>query len=321
MKSPRITRVILVVATLLVSACGALSISSQAPSIFPTSVAPPLVGGGPIAATPILANPQPPADVAGLQSAFEAVYQEDNPSVVTIEIGTTAGSNGSGGFGFGQGGNNQGQQIVPTALGSGIIWDGAGHIVTNNHVVAGEARMTVTFSDGSSYDAKLVGTDPNTDLAVIQVVGAPASLIKPITVGDSTQVKVGEMVVAIGNPFGLSNTMTTGIVSAIGRSISASAGNSQNSATNAPSFSIPDVIQTDAAINPGNSGGALVDMGGALIGVPSQIESQSGSNSGIGFAIPSAIVAKVAQQLISKGVAAHSYLGISGVAVTPDVIS
>ncbi len=129
------------------------------------------------------------------------------------------------------------------------------------------------------------------------------------------------MVVAIGNPFGLANTMTTGIVSAIARSILAGSGSSQNGPTNAPSFSIPDVIQTDAAINPGNSGGVLVDMNGALIGVPSQIESQSGSNSGVGFAIPSAIVSKVVPQLISKGVAVHSYLGISGTTVTPDVVS
>jgi serine protease Do len=240
---------------------------------------------------------------------------------VTIEIGTVATNNNGNGNGFGQGGGNgQGSQIVPTALGSGVIWDGAGHILTNNHVVQGSARTTVTFWDGSSYDAKLIGTDPNSDLAVIQVVGAPRELIKPITIGDSTQVKVGQMVVAIGNPFGLSNTMTTGIVSAIGRSISAGADNSQNGQTNAPTFSIPDVIQTDAAINPGNSGGALVDMGGALIGIPSQIESQSGTNSGIGFAIPSAIAAQVAEQLISKGVAAHSYLGISGITITPDIV-
>jgi S1-C subfamily serine protease len=132
------------------------------------------------------------------------------------------------------------------------------------------------------------------------------------------------MVVAIGNPFGLSNTMTNGIVSAIGRTISAGTGsnpNGPNGQVNTPTFSIPDVIQTDAAINPGNSGGALVDMNGNLIGVPSQIESQSGSNSGIGFAIPSAIAVEVAEQLIKNGRASHSYLGISGITVTPDVIS
>jgi S1-C subfamily serine protease len=144
-------------------------------------------------------------------------------------------------------------------------------------------------------------------------------LLKPVTIGDSTQVKVGQLVVAIGNPYGLGNTMTSGIVSAIARSIQSDAGNNQ--AANTPSFSIPDVIQTDAAINPGNSGGVLVDMNGAVIGVPSQIESASGSNSGVGFAIPSAIVNRVAPELISKGVAAHSYLGISGTTLTTDIIS
>ena len=330
--------IVAVIAGLFVMACGAISLSGQLPNGFPTftgqnnpssqsNQSNQTASNLPAAATPILANPPAPADVAGLQNAFEVVYQKVNPSIVTIEIGTNAAQN-NGQPGFGQGGGNgqggKGQQIVPTALGSGVIWDGAGHIITNNHVVQGAASITVTFSDGSSYAGKVVGTDPNSDLAVIQVTDAPASLIKPIIVGDSTQVKVGEMVVAIGNPFGLSNTMTTGIVSAIGRSISASVDSNNanpNAQSNAPTFSIPDVIQTDAAINPGNSGGALVDMGGALIGVPSQIESQSGGNTGVGFAIPSAIVTKVAQQIISTGKAAHSYLGISGVTITPDVIS
>ena len=323
MKSIRSLPFIVVAASLLLSACSGMGLSLAAPAA-PAALSQSNAAVAPLAATPATANAQSLADVATLQSAFEAVYQSVNPSVVTIEIGSRSASfNGSGGFGGqGNGQNNRGGQgqIVPTAEGSGFIWDSAGHIVTNNHVVEGAARITVTFSDGSSYDAKLVGTDPNTDLAVIQVTSAPASLIKPITVGDSSQVKVGEMVVAIGNPFGLANTMTTGIVSAIARSIQAGSG-SQNGPTNAPTFSIPDVIQTDAAINPGNSGGALVDMSGALIGVPSQIESQSGSNSGIGFAIPSAIVSRVAPQLIAKGKALHSYLGISGTTVTSDVIS
>ncbi len=321
MKRTKFLPVIVIIAGLLVGACSSLGLSLAAP------VAPAVSNSASqsSAAAPVTANPQAPADVAALQSAYEAVYQSVNPSVVTIEIGSRqTGANGLGGLGSGGRGNNnsQGQgQIVPTAQGSGFVWDTAGHIVTNNHVVQGADRITVTFSNGSSYDAKVVGTDPNTDLAVIQVTGAPASLLKPVTVGDSTQVKVGEMVVAIGDPFGLSNTMTTGIVSAIGRAIQAGLGNSQNGQSNTPTFSIPDVIQTDAAINPGNSGGVLVDMSGAVIGVPSQIESQSGSNSGVGFAIPSAIVSKVAPQLISQGKAAHSYLGISGTSVTPDVVS
>jgi serine protease Do len=326
MKSTKFMPVIVIVVGLLVTACGAFSLA--VPGALSNSTSPSnSVASGPVN-TPVVVAPQAPADVTPLQTAYEEVYQKVSPSVVTIEIGSRSNGNGQGqgGFGFGGGGNGQGGQgskgqIVPTALGSGFVWDSAGHIVTNNHVVAGADKVTVTFTDGSSYDAKVVGTDPNTDLAVIQVANAPASLLKPVTVGDSTQVKVGQMVVAIGNPFGLANTMTTGIVSAIARSISAGAGSSQNGLPTTPTFSIPDVIQTDAAINPGNSGGVLVDMSGNLIGVPSQIESQSGSNSGVGFAIPSAIVAKVAPQLISNGVAAHSYLGISGVSITPDVVS
>jgi serine protease Do len=318
---------IVITASLLLGACSGvgLSLGAAAPAGLSNSTTQSTGAGAPSVGMPALADSQTSADVAALQSSFEAIYQKVNPSVVTIEIGSRlAGTNPSGGLGRpgnGQRAPGSQGQIVPSAEGSGFIWDTAGHVVTNNHVVAGADKITVTFSDGSSYDAKVVGTDPNTDLAVIQVTGAPSALLTPMTVGDSTQVKVGEMVVAIGNPFGLANTMTTGIVSAIARSIQAGAGNSQNSPSNAPSFSIPDVIQTDAAINPGNSGGVLVDMNGALIGVPSQIESPAGSNSGIGFAIPSAIVNQVATQLISKGVAVHSYLGISGGSVTPDVVS
>jgi serine protease Do len=293
MKNTKLIPVILVVVSMLIlSACATTGLSLGAP----------VAAGG----------------IEALQNAYETIYQNVNPSVVTIMISSAVSGNGRlNGFG---GGNSQGSQgqVVPVAEGSGFIWDSAGHIVTNNHVVSGASKITVTFSDGSSYDAKLVGTDADADLAVIQVTNAPAALLKPITVGDSTQVKVGEMVVAIGNPFGLANTMTTGIVSAIGRTISA---NPESQAANAPSFSIPDIIQTDAAINPGNSGGVLLDMNGALIGVPSQIESPSGSNSGIGFAIPSAAVSKIVPQLIAGGKASHSYLGISGATLTADMAS
>ncbi len=317
MKRTKLLPALLIVLSVLVTACSGLGLAlgGSAPAALSNTTSQSSTGGL-LASAPAAPNSQTATDVAGLQTAYEAVFQTVNPSVVTIEIG----SRSSNVTGPGTSRNGQGSQgqIVPTAEGSGVIWDSSGHIVTNNHVVVGAARITVTFSDGSSYDAKVVGTDPNTDLAVVQVSGAPASLLKPITVGDSTQVKVGELVVAIGNPYGLANTMTTGIVSAIGRSIDASAGNSQS---NSPGFSIPNVIQTDAAINPGNSGGALVDMNGTLIGVPSQIESQSGSNSGVGFAIPSSLVKQVATQLISKGVAAHSYMGVSGMTVTADVIS
>ena len=344
MKSIKFLPVLIVIASLLLSACTGSSISlaatssdakavqsaqeNKAPASSASSNSPAqsIPVSAPPTNKPASANPQTVADVAGLQDAYEAIYQNVNPSVVTIVISSQVSTSTGRSSGQGNGQNNQGSQgqsqVMPTAEGSGFIWDRAGNIVTNNHVVEGAAKISVTFSDGSSYDARLVGTDPNTDLAVIQVTNAPASLIKPITVGDSTQVKVGQMVVAIGNPFGLANTMTTGIVSAIARSIQAGSSKSnQNGLTAAPSFSIPDVIQTDAAINPGNSGGVLVDMNGALIGVPSQIESASGSNSGIGFAIPSAIVSRVAPQLISKGKAENSYLGISGTTLTPEIAS
>ncbi len=310
MKSTKFLPVIVLFASLLLSSCSGFGSSLAAPAAVITTGQ---SASAPLTSAPVAANPQAAADVAALQSGYEAIYQHVNPSVVTIMISSQV-------SGQGNGQNSQGQ-VVPTAEGSGFIWDTAGHIVTNNHVIQGAARISVTFSDGSSYDAKLVGADPNSDLAVIQVTGVPAALLKPVSVGDSTQVKVGQLVVAIGNPYGLSNTMTTGIVSGIGRSIQAGANNSQNSSTTAPSFSIPDVIQTDAAINPGNSGGVLVDMRGALIGVPSQIELASGSNSGVGFAIPSAIVSRVVPQLISTGTAAHSYLGFSGGTITADVIS
>ena len=310
MKSTKLLPLIIVLASLLLSACSGLGSPLAAPAAAITNGQP---VSAPLTSAPVAANSQAAVDVAGIQSAYEAIYQSVNPSVVTIMISSQV-------SGQGNGQNSQGQ-VVPTAEGSGFIWDTAGHIVTNNHVIAGAAKISVTFSNGSSYDAKLVGADPNSDLAVIQVTGVPASLLKPVTVGDSTQVKVGQLVVAIGNPYGLSNTMTTGIVSGIGRSIQAADPSSQNSAPSAPSFSIPDVIQTDAAINPGNSGGVLVDVSGALIGVPSQIESASGSNSGVGFAIPSAIVSQVVPQLISKGSAAHSYLGLSGGDITADVVS
>jgi serine protease Do len=309
MKSTKFLPVIVVLASMLLSACGVgSSLAAPAAAITTGQSA-----YAPVTSAPVAANPQAAADVATLQNGYEAVYQSVNPSVVAIMISSQV-------SGQGNGQNSQGQ-IVPTAQGSGFIWDTAGHIVTNNHVIAGAAAISVTFSNGSTYNAKLVGADPNSDLAVIQVTGAPASLLKPVTVGDSTQVKVGQLVVAIGNPYGLSNTMTSGIVSGIGRSIQTGLNNSQNSQTTSPSFSIPDVIQTDAAINPGNSGGVLVDMSGALIGVPSQIESASGSNSGVGFAIPSAIVSRVVPQLISTGKAAHSYLGFSGGTITADVVT
>jgi 2-alkenal reductase len=261
------------------------------------------------------------------QTAFEQIYAAVNPSVVDIvvtENSTTTTSDTQFNYNF-PGlpdlNNQQPQQSTPTQVeGAGFIIDSAGHIVTNNHVVTDASKIVVTFSDGTQADAKLVGTDPDTDLAVIQVTGADASLIKPIALGDSAQEKVGAIVVAIGSPFQLQGTMTSGIISALGRTMqSTSAGSSNSSSQQAAYYSIPDIIQTDAAINHGNSGGPLVDLSGEVIGVNTAIESTSDSSAGIGYAIPSAIVKLVTTDLISSGKVEHTYLGVSPNPMTADL--
>ena len=171
--------------------------------------------------------------------------------------------------------------------------------------------------DGSTVDAKLVGADPNADLAVIQV-NVPADKLHPVVLADSTQVKVGQLAIAIGNPYGLSGTMTEGIISGLARSLPVTADNSALSQSGA-TYSIPDIIQTDAAINPGNSGGVLVNDQGQVIGVTAAIQSATNSNSGIGFVIPSAIVNRVVPSIIKTGTYEHPFIGISGVTVTNDV--
>jgi putative serine protease PepD len=192
-----------------------------------------------------------------------------------------------------------GRQQTQEALGSGFVYDDQGHIITNQHVVDGATSITVRFWNGKTYSAELVGSDPSTDLAVIKV-NAPASILQPLTLADSSSVAVGDTVVAIGSPFGLENTVTSGIVSALHRSM-----------TSPNNFSIDDSIQTDAAINHGNSGGPLLNAAGQVIGVNSQIESDSGGNDGVGFAIPSNTVKTIVSELISTGKAEHAYLGVS----------
>lgn len=218
------------------------------------------------------------------------IYRRASASVVEITV-TTGG--GSSPFSFG------GTQPQQQAQGSGFVYDEQGYIVTNEHVVDGADSIEVTFSDGSSYEARVVGTDPSTDLAVLEV-DAPASRLEPLALGDSGELQVGDDVVAIGSPYGLEETVTTGIVSAIDRRIEAPNG-----------YSIPDTIQTDAAINSGNSGGPLLNMSGEVIGVNAQIESESGGNDGVGFAIPSNTVQSVVSQILSTGEVEHAYLGVS----------
>jgi S1-C subfamily serine protease len=198
-------------------------------------------------------------------------------------------------------------------LGSGFVWDTHGNIVTNNHVVDGAEKIEVTFSDETVVTAELVGSDPDSDLAVIRV-DLPADQLQPVQMGDSDLLRVGQLAIAIGNPFGLEGTMTVGIVSALGRSLPASDG-----LTGGPVYSIPNVIQTDAPINPGNSGGVLLNDEGEMIGVTTAIESPVRANAGIGFVIPSSIVDRVVPELIENGSYAHPYLGISGVSLFPDL--
>ena len=194
------------------------------------------------------------------------------------------------------------------AQGSGFVIDKDGHVVTNYHVVEGARKVQVSFSDEEQRDATVVGSDPSTDIAVLKIQGAWARSLTPLTLGSSSVVKVGDAVVAIGNPFGLERTVTAGIVSALQRHIQSPNG-----------FQIDQVIQTDAAINHGNSGGPLLNANGDVIGVNAQIESESGGNVGIGFAIPIDTVKDVASQLIKEGKVEHAYLGIDMVPINSDV--
>jgi serine protease Do len=254
---------------------------------------------------------------------YEDLYTQINPSVVNITVimGAAQGSNSTPNNPFGNAtpnpnpnpnGNGQGQGVAE-ALGSGFVYDAQGDIVTNNHVVAGATKITVTFADGVEAAATVVGASPDADLAVIKVQGA-ANELHPLTLGASDALKVGEGVVAIGNPFGQAGSMSTGIVSGLGRLL-ADGGTSAGGGN----YSIPDIVQTDAAINPGNSGGPLLDLSGHVIGVNTAIDSSSGSNSGVGYAIPADIVAQVAPALISKGKYQAPYLGISGVTLGSDL--
>jgi putative serine protease PepD len=227
---------------------------------------------------------QPAASSSAL--SVSAIYDRVHDGVVTIKVTTQGGQ----------------------ALGSGFVIDSAGHIVTNAHVVGGASSISVEFANGSSYDAQLVGTDPSTDVAVIKV-DAPSSVLTPLQLGDSNTVQVGDQVVAIGSPLGLDETVTSGIVSALHRTI-----------TSPNNFAINDAIQTDAAINHGNSGGPLLNSSGQVIGINSQIESDSGGNDGIGFAVPSNTVKSVADQLMATGKVEHAFLGV-GIATIDESLS
>jgi S1-C subfamily serine protease len=238
------------------------------------------------------AAPSPALAPAGAAMSVNEIYRRAAPGVVRVSA------------------NNNTTSLGPGAkLGSGFVIDKTGHIVTNYHVVEGTDNVTVSFSNRDSVDAQIVGTDPSTDLALLRVRTA-ASALTPLPLGNSDKVQVGDPVVAIGNPFGLDRTVTSGIVSALQRLITA------------PNrFTIDHVIQTDAPINHGNSGGPLLNARGQVIGVNTQIETGdiATGNVGVGFSVPTNTVKDVVAQLLQSGRVAHAYLGISGQAVTPDV--
>ncbi len=198
---------------------------------------------------------------------------------------------------------------IAGGVGSGFVFDKKGHIITNSHVVKDANKVVVTFLDGRSYNAKIIGTDQYTDIAVIKV-NADLALLHPLSIGDSSNLKVGEGIAAIGNPFGLSGSMTSGIISQLGRLLPTES-----------NYQIPDVIQTDAAINPGNSGGPLLNMRGEIVGINTAIQSTTGSNTGVGFSIPSQTVAKIVPTLIQNGEYKHPWIGIAGRDIDPDMAS
>ena len=276
----------LVVLTLVLLACRfTLPFSTQTPpAITPAARVP----------TPsfVIATPTPLPEAlmesASLrQQLLINLYDRVNPGVVNIDV--VAGT---------------GNEASPFGNGSGFLVDAEGHIVTNDHVVEEGDTFWVTFSDGTIRSARVLGTDPYSDLAVLQVEDLPPSAV-PLELGDSDDLEVGQEVVAIGNPFGLEGTMTTGIISALGRSLPS------NVTTGEGTFSIPQVIQTDAAINPGNSGGPLLDLQGRVIGVNTAIRTLLGGNIGIGFAVPVNLVKRIVPRLIEEGKFHYPYLGIT----------
>ena len=263
--------------------------------------------------TTLSENPVAQAAVSG---TLEEIYTRVSPSVVHVQVVQPVD------------GNNASTQTAPRfpglpdippsnaplrGEGSGFVWDKDGHIVTNNHVIEGADKITVIFNDGRMADASVIGADPDSDLAVLGI-DVPAEYLQPVTLADSMQLKVGDLAIAIGNPFGQEGTMTTGIVSALGRLLPV-----ESNTLGASQYNIPDVIQTDAAINPGNSGGVLLNDQGDVVGVTSAIISAVRSSSGVGFAIPSSIVQEVVPALITDGHFDHPYIGISGTSLTPDL--
>ena len=229
-------------------------------------------------------------DVTGIERSYEYslidIFEKSEASIVQVSV--VRGESDGG-------------------MGSGFVYSDEGYVITNQHVVQDAERVMITFLDGEAYIGNVIGTDRDLDIAVVKVEPTNTYL-QPIKIGDSSKLKVGEKIAAIGNPFGLSGSMTSGIVSQMGRLLPQETG-----------YSIPDVIQTDAAINPGNSGGPLINMKGEVVGINTAIQSATGEFSGIGFAVPANTVKKVVPVLIQDGEFKHPWMGISGTDVDPEL--
>ena len=252
--------------------------------------------------TTVAAPLSAPIDVKDSGSnVVNQIYRRDGQGVAFIQAAKAPEGSSLNPFGEPEGGG--------VATGSGFLIDTEGHIITNNHVVEGASKVEVKLgSEETSHTAEVVGADPATDVALLKV-DVPADQLHPLALGDSSKVRVGDPVVAIGNPFGLDRTVTSGIVSALQRQIEAPNG-----------FSISHVIQTDAAINPGNSGGPLIDASGSVIGINSQIQNGGGGgNVGIGFAVPIDTAREVVRQIERNGKVEHAYIGLTGGSITPEI--
>ena len=243
----------------------------------------------------IVSDKSVPNTTNNLDSAYSKglslieIFEKSEPGVVRVNVQKIDQTNGTSG------------------VGSGFVFDKKGNIITNAHVIKNSQKVVVTFLDGRGYNADIIGVDEFTDIGVIKV-NADLSLLQPLSLGDSSNLKVGESIAAIGNPFGLSGSMTSGIISQLGRLLPSGSG-----------YSIPDVIQTDAAINPGNSGGPLLNMRGEIVGINTAIQSTTGEFTGVGFAVPSQTIAKIVPNLIENGKYNHPWIGITGRDIDPDL--
>jgi len=288
-------------ATLGCSLCSLTDDVVERPTLSPTNISSPVSAPTPLI---IVVTPTPLPEEIVVEADVEEqlvinLYARVSPSVVNINV------IGAEVPGFPE--SPLPEEFFQQGLGSGFVIDTDGHIVTNNHVVEGARRIQVRFSDDTEAEAEVVGTDPHTDLAVIKV-DVPAAMLHPVELGDSDTLRVGQRAIAIGNPFGFERTVTTGIISAVGRVLRQMSG-----------FSLPNLIQTDAAINPGNSGGPLLDSRGKVVGVNTIIFTRSGFSSGVGLAVPVNTVKRVVPELIENGHFVHPWLGIRGYSINSEL--